>query len=178
MGSRSAFIVLPRVGEPGSPGPCRREGRRRVERTIDGKHGEGHEPYKPVHETAMDSQAEEAVRMLARSASDKGDERMIDSYGHPRLQSAKLSCEEPDAGNLHVRVCGGRGWQHPRLPGRQARCSWPSFETRSFGSLLRMWSECSGRRGQQVRYRTAGSVAALQAAATDEAQDPAYSFSP
>src|SRR6266700_733186 len=117
MGSRSAFIVLPRVGEPGSPGPCRREGRRRVERTIDGKHGEGHEPYKPVHETAMDSQAEEAVRMLARSASDKGDERMIDSYGHPRLQSAKLSCEEPDAGNLHVRVCGGRGWQHPRLPG-------------------------------------------------------------
>ena len=31
--------------------------------------------------------------------------------------SAKLSREEPDAGNLHVRVCGGRGWQHPRLPG-------------------------------------------------------------
>jgi RNA-directed DNA polymerase len=24
--------------------------------------------------------------------------------------SAKLSREEPDAGNLHVRVCGGRGW--------------------------------------------------------------------
>src|SRR6266481_1842196 len=34
-----------------------------------------------------------------------------------RLKSAKLSREEPDAGNLHVRVCGGRGWQHPRLPG-------------------------------------------------------------
>jgi RNA-directed DNA polymerase len=30
----------------------------------------------------------------------------------------KLSREEPDAGNLHVRVCGGRGWKHPRLPGR------------------------------------------------------------
>jgi hypothetical protein len=90
-----------------------------VERTIDGKHGKGREPYKPVHETAMDSRAEEAARMLARSASDKGDERMIDSYGHPRLQSAKLSREEPDAGNLHVRVCGGRGWQHPRLPGRR-----------------------------------------------------------
>ncbi len=30
---------------------------------------------------------------------------------------AKLSREEPDAGNRHVRVCGGRGWQHPRLPG-------------------------------------------------------------
>src|SRR6266567_6915969 len=133
MGSRSAFIVLPRVGEPGSPGPCRREGRRRVERTIDGKHGEGHEPYKPVHETAMDSQAEEAVRMLARSASDKGDERMIDSYGHPRLQSAKLSCEEPDAGNLHVRVCGGRGWQHPRLPGPQSPARTPSPQSISEG---------------------------------------------
>src|SRR3954471_13738239 len=30
---------------------------------------------------------------------------------------AKLSPEEPDAGNLHVRVCEGRGWQHPRLLG-------------------------------------------------------------
>jgi hypothetical protein len=25
--------------------------------------------------------------------------------------------EEPDAGNPHVRVCEGRGWQHPRLLG-------------------------------------------------------------
>src|ERR1700704_813022 len=34
--------------------------------------------------------------------------------------SAKLPREEPDAGNLHVRVCGGRGWKHPRLPGAKA----------------------------------------------------------
>src|SRR5713226_9205396 len=33
-------------------------------------------------------------------------------------RATKLSREEPDAGNLHVRDCGGRGWQHPRLPGR------------------------------------------------------------
>src|SRR5437660_12513653 len=42
---------------------------------------------------------------------------MIDSYDHPRQRPAKLSREEPDAGNLHVRVCGRREWQHPRLPG-------------------------------------------------------------
>jgi hypothetical protein len=30
----------------------------------------------------------------------------------------KLPREEPYAGNLHVRVCEGRGWQHPRLLGR------------------------------------------------------------
>ena len=30
---------------------------------------------------------------------------------------ANLSHEEPDAVVLHVRTCGGRGWQHPRLPG-------------------------------------------------------------
>src|SRR5262249_20005087 len=36
-------------------------------------------------------------------------------------RATKLSREEPDAGNLHVRDCGGRGWQHPRLPGLPAR---------------------------------------------------------
>src|SRR5665647_181505 len=30
---------------------------------------------------------------------------------------AKLSREEPDAGNSHVRVCEGWGWQHPHLLG-------------------------------------------------------------
>jgi hypothetical protein len=30
---------------------------------------------------------------------------------------ANLSHEEPDAGNPHVRVCGGWGWQRPHLPG-------------------------------------------------------------
>jgi hypothetical protein len=34
--------------------------------------------------------------------------------------SAKLSREEPDAGNLRVRICGGRGGQRPRLPGNLA----------------------------------------------------------
>src|SRR5215475_6256849 len=28
-----------------------------------------------------------------------------------------LSREEPNASIAHVRVCGGRGWKHPRLPG-------------------------------------------------------------
>src|SRR4051812_3676824 len=45
--------------------------------------------------------------------------------------SEALSPEEPDAGNLHVRVCEGRGWQHPRLlgPSRSGdgvRCARPS----------------------------------------------------
>ena len=67
--------------------------------------------------------------MLARSASDKGDERMIDSYGHPGLQSAKLSREEPDAGNLHVRSVGGEGGNILAYPARKLRCPWPCFET-------------------------------------------------
>ena len=33
------------------------------------------------------------------------------------LPRAKLSREEPDAGNRHVRVCEGWGWQHPHLLG-------------------------------------------------------------
>jgi len=28
--------------------------------------------------------------------------------------------EEPDEGNLHVRVCGGIGWQRLILPGNRA----------------------------------------------------------
>src|ERR1700752_3216548 len=31
-----------------------------------------------------------------------------------------LSREEPDGGNLRVRICGGRGGQRPRLPGNLA----------------------------------------------------------
>src|SRR5262249_53948253 len=31
-----------------------------------------------------------------------------------------LSREEPDGGNLRVRICGGRGRQRPRLPGNLA----------------------------------------------------------
>src|SRR4051795_10913637 len=38
----------------------------------------------------------------------------------PTPPRAKLSREEPDAGNLHVRVCEGWGWQHPHLLGRIA----------------------------------------------------------
>jgi hypothetical protein len=34
-----------------------------------------------------------------------------------------LSREEPDAGNLRVRICGGRGGQRPRLPGTRKRHS-------------------------------------------------------
>src|SRR5215471_18991669 len=34
--------------------------------------------------------------------------------------SAKLSREEPDASVAHVRVCGGRGGQPPRLPGKKS----------------------------------------------------------
>jgi hypothetical protein len=37
------------------------------------------------------------------------------STGTPR--GTKLPREEPDARIAHVRVCGGRGWKHPRLPG-------------------------------------------------------------
>src|SRR5215470_16349795 len=33
---------------------------------------------------------------------------------------ANLSREEPDGGNLRVRICGGRGGQRPRLPGNLA----------------------------------------------------------
>src|SRR3954453_10815020 len=36
----------------------------------------------------------------------------------PTPPRAKLSREEPDAGNLHVRVREGWGWQHPHLLGR------------------------------------------------------------
>ena len=38
-----------------------------------------------------------------------------------------LSREEPDGGNLRVRICGGRGWQRPRLPGTSRSflvCGW------------------------------------------------------
>src|SRR5262249_44663433 len=31
---------------------------------------------------------------------------------------AKLSREEPEAGNLHIRFCEGKGWQHPYLLGK------------------------------------------------------------
>ena len=34
---------------------------------------------------------------------------------------AKLSREEPDAGNLHVRLCEGWGWQRPHLLGKEIR---------------------------------------------------------
>ncbi len=58
MGSRSASIVPLRAGNRARR-DRRREGRCREERAIDGKHGKGHEPYKPVHETAMDSRTGE-----------------------------------------------------------------------------------------------------------------------
>src|SRR3954467_8831986 len=39
----------------------------------------------------------------------------------PTPPRAKLSREEPDAGNLHVRVREGWGWQHPHLLGQFAQ---------------------------------------------------------
>src|SRR5271157_1659644 len=38
---------------------------------------------------------------------------------------AKLSREEPDAGNLHVRVCEGWGWRHPHLLGTRSGAAAP-----------------------------------------------------
>src|SRR5262249_29860969 len=35
-----------------------------------------------------------------------------------------LSREEPNASIAHVRVCGGRGWKHPRLPGSHRKRLW------------------------------------------------------
>src|SRR5258707_3404220 len=55
MGCRSAFVVLLRAGELGSPGPRTREGRRRVEGAIAGKQGKGQAPCHPVTATPMDS---------------------------------------------------------------------------------------------------------------------------
>src|SRR5215470_13631309 len=38
-----------------------------------------------------------------------------------------LSREEPDGGNLRVRICGGRGGQLPRLPGNLRCVTPPAF---------------------------------------------------
>src|SRR3954467_2549159 len=49
----------------------------------------------------------------------------------PTPPRAKLSREEPDAGNLHVRVCEGWGWQHPHLLGRlNDLMAWNADQTR------------------------------------------------
>ena len=64
-------------------------------------------PAKPVHETTMDSRTGEEARMFLAQRVTKGDiQRMIRAMSSTS-QSAKLSREEPDARNMHVRVCGG-----------------------------------------------------------------------
>ena len=65
-------------------------------------------PANLVHETTMDSRTGALRRECPPPASDGGDICPVtDSYGHLRHKSAKLSREEPDAGNLHVRDCEG-----------------------------------------------------------------------
>src|ERR1700730_12730005 len=88
MGSRSAFVVLLRAGELGSPGPRGREGRRRAERTSGGRHGRGHEPREPVNETTLDSRTDGGGANASPSELLSGD--MTDSYG-PAPQSQRSS---------------------------------------------------------------------------------------
>ena len=54
---------------------------------------------------------------------------------------AKLSREEPDAGNLHVRVCEGWGWRHPHLLGSR----------RSSATSLRSSDSRGGRGGEPAQ---------------------------
>src|SRR5260370_31476827 len=54
------------------------------------------------------------------------------------LATAKLSREEPEAGNLHVRDCGGRGWQHPRLPGRSGATDGRTLDGVTWASVFAM----------------------------------------
>src|SRR5215470_6225770 len=50
-------------------------------------------------------------------------------------QCAKLSREEPDAGNPRVRVCEGWGWQHPHLLGHTWLHPQPPHRSHTSGNL-------------------------------------------
>ena len=76
--------------------------------------GKDYEPCKPCSRYDMDSRTDETAR-VSPSISECQWRRMAE--WSPATLPANLSREEPDAGNLHVRVCEGRGWQHPRLLG-------------------------------------------------------------
>ena len=100
-GSRSAFIIPLTAGNWAHRDP--REGRGATGREpLPGNTGGDLGLREPVHETTTDSRTGEE---------DGGDNTSVRfSTGESRMASstptrAKLSCEEPDAGNLHVRVC-------------------------------------------------------------------------
>src|SRR6516225_3600755 len=87
---------------------------------------------------------------------------------------AKLSREEPDAGNLHVRVCEGWGWRHPHLLGSR----------RSNATSLRS-SDSQGGRGGGPAQRCRRSAAPHRLAPseraagwTDAVQAPGRSAAP
>jgi hypothetical protein len=63
----------------------------------DGKHERGIDLDERVNETESDSGTDQRVR-------------------EGTTPSAKPCLEEPDAGNLHVRICGGPGGQPLGLP--------------------------------------------------------------
>ena|SRR5215831_3836303 len=69
------------------------------------------DPVTGVHDTAWIA---EPMGDAKRLPEQRCAERPIRSS---MTSSAKLSREEPDASVAHVRVCGGRGGQPPRLPG-------------------------------------------------------------
>ena len=64
---------------------------------------------------ALDSRTGEEEEILDQRVTDG----VASGQDHPPLhQPERISHrEEPDAGNLRVRICGGRGGQRPRLPG-------------------------------------------------------------
>src|SRR3984893_12778863 len=109
VGSRSAFIVPLRAGN---------RARRDPKEEREAPRGENH--WREKREGTMNpanlSTKRQWIAGLARRSS-------LSEWWRASFAtqpSAKLSCEEPDAGNLHVRVCGGGGWQAPHLPGRPA----------------------------------------------------------
>jgi hypothetical protein len=102
-GSRSAFIVPTTSGNCAQQDPT--EGREASPvRPSAGNRDEGLHLTISVNETTVDSHADEVTVLLY------GYHR--DFAGEPERSiripfRAKLTGEEPDAGNLHVRICGG-----------------------------------------------------------------------
>ena len=71
---------------------------------LTGNTGEDLEPHKPVHETTTDSCTGNDGNEGKPSRLSLPAESRIVSSTPPR---ARLSHEEPEAGNLHIRVCEG-----------------------------------------------------------------------
>src|SRR5260221_1191035 len=67
------------------------------------------------------------------------------------ITTTKLSREEPDAGNLHVRDCGGRGWQHPRLPGRSNLATSRGFAP-AMGAMRGVYHRAGQRAGPEAYF--------------------------